>query len=339
MSQALYIPTPGVGALSLPANAAVIRCICGDSLSGGTTAPANTPLSDLKETHTRGGAPTTTVLYREDAYFWNKWFRLNGSSQWSTEFRYTETAEAANAWELLHDRAGFNNGGPFAALASAPSISLPWMVHYFANQMPRYRDAATGERLPIHYVHFGISSSFVGAYATNTNASWSPTHNDGGFEMWQATFLAPAVNALRAAGKQVYIESMFFTGGGADSNNGAGTPGATNLGQNLEALLAAMGKRSGGRIPTVLIRPTFTGSASFPDYAAAQTSFDTQFDAFGDGFTDYIRMEGIPKTEATWPGIHPTSDGLVMMAQRYSEALGRLVSRGARLVAVKENLA
>lgn len=338
MTQALYIPTPGVGGLTLPPNSAVIRCVCGDSLAGGTTSPAHTPLSDLKETHVRGGVPTTTVLYREDAYFWNKWFRVI-SGDWSTAYRYTETAEADNAWELLHDRAGFNSGGPFAALASAPSISLPWVIHYLANKLPRYRAANEQSYLPIHYVHFGISSSFVGPYATNTNASWSPTHNDGGFEMWQATFLAPAVNALRAQGKQVFIESMFYTAGGADSNNGAGTPGAANIGQNMEALLAAMGKRSGGRIPTVLIRPYPTGSATFPDYAAAQTSFDAQFDAFGDGFTDYIRMEGIPKTEATWPGIHPTTDGLVMMAQRYVEAVGRLVSRGARLVAVKENLA
>lgn len=335
MTQAQYIPAPGETRV-LGENAAVIRCVCGDSLAGGAPS-VDTPLADLNETSVRGGAATATVLYRPDAYFWNKWFRLDGSSEWSTAFRYTETAEAANAWEALHDRTGFNAGGPFAALASAPSMGLPWLVHYFANQLPQYRTGG-GAALPIHYVHFGISSSLVGPYATNTNASWSPTHGDGGFEMWQATFLAPAVNALRAAGKDVFIESMLFTGGGADQSAAAGTPGAANLGQYLEALLAAMGARSGGRIPTVLVRPYETGSASFPGAAAAQASFDAQFDAFGSPDVDYIRLEGIPKEEA-WPGIHPTTDGAVMVAQRYAQAMGRLVSRGARLVHVQADLA
>lgn len=336
MTQALYMPGPG-RTLTLPENAAVIRCLAGDSIGGGTNSPAHTPLTSLAETHVRGGVATSTVLYREDAFYWSKWFRLNGSAEWSTAYRNIEASEADNAWLALHDRTGFNPGGPFAALSSAPSLGLLWVMHYLTNAAPRYR-TPSGRSLPIHYVQHNTSGSLVGPYATNENVTWSPTHASGLFELWQAHYLAPAVNALIAAGKQVFIESMFFTAGGADGSAAAGTPGAANLGQNLEALLAAMGTRSGGRIPTILLRPYLSVPATFPDWAAAQASFDAQFDAFGDPMTDYVRMDGIPRVE-TWPGIHPSSDGLVMLAQRWVEALNRLAARGARLVVVTEDLA
>lgn len=336
MTQAVYMPEPGK-VLTVPENAAIVRCLAGDSIGGGTTSPAHTPLTSLGERQVRGGAATATVLTREDAWYWDKWFRPNGSNEWSTAYRNLETSEADNTWRALHDRTGFNPGGPFAALSSAPSLGLLWVLHYLANTTPRYR-TPSGAHVPIHYVQHNTSGSLVGAYATNENVSWSPTHASGLFELWQAHYLAPAVNALRAEGKEVFIESMFFTAGGADTSAAAGTPGAANLGQNLEALLAAMGTRSGGRIPTVLLRPYATGSALFPDFAAAQTSFDASFDLFGDAMVDFVRMEGVPRVE-TWPGVHPTTDGLVMLAQRWADALNRLASRGARLVRVLGDLA
>jgi hypothetical protein len=333
MTQALYMPGPG-RTLTLPENAAVIRCLAGDSLGGGTNAPASTLLADLREKHVRGGAPTSTVLYRDDAFYWSKWYRQDGSSEWSTAYRNVYTSEAENQWLALHDRTGFNQGAAVASLSNALSLGLLWVMHYFANAAPRYR-TPSGRLLPIHYVQHNTSSSYVGPFATNTS-SWSPTHAAGLFELWQAHYLAPAVNALRAEGKQVFIESMFFTAGGADAATGAGTPGAGNLGQHLEQLLAAMGTRSGGRIPTVLVRPY---QSHLPlDWQAAQASFDASMDQFGDFFADYVRMDGIPRAE-TWPGVHPTSDGLVMFAQRWVEALNRLAARGARLVVVTEDLA
>jgi hypothetical protein len=341
MTQAQYMPQPGT-ALKLPANAAVIRMVAGDSLCSGTTSPANTPISDLGETHVRGGAATTASLERGDAYYWSKWFRQDGDTLWSAAYRNLYTSEADNEWLVLHERTGFHagpGGATYADLGTAPSLGLPWVMHYFANAGPRYEDGQ-GQRLPIYYIQHGTSASLVGPFATETS-TWDPTEAAGLFELWQANYVAPAVNALRAAGKEVYIESMFFTAGGADQNDDAGYPGAENLGQNLLNLLTAMGKRSGGRIPTVMVRPFRTGSTSFPDAEAvlAKTSFDEVFDAFGDPFTDYVRMEGIPTTEATKPGIHPTADGLVMMAQRWADALGRLAARGARLVHVTGDLA
>jgi hypothetical protein len=349
MTQPYLMPAAGSW-LTLPANAAVIRMLAGDSLAGGTVSPANTPISDLGEDSIRNGAAATTVQYAADAYYWDKWLRLDDDEEWSGMFRNLEASEAANAWAVLHDRTGYN-GGPaatapgaigtaYADLGDAPSLGLLWCMHHYSNVMPRYR-TANGDRLPIHYLMHSTSSSLVGDYVTNENVTWSPTHATGLFEMWQANYVAPAVNALRAAGYEVFIESMFFTAGGADQSTAGGTPGAENLGQGLLNFLTAAGKRSGGRIPTVMVRPYYTAAVAFPLAEAdlAKDSFDAVFDAFGDAMTDYIRMEGIPTTEATKPGIHPTADGLVMMAQRYAEAIGRLASRGARLVHVTGDLA
>jgi len=344
MTQAQYMPQPGT-ALKMPSNAAIIRILAGDSLSGGTSgAGLNTPISDLGETNVRGGAATTESIARGDAYYWDKWFRPNGSDLWSGEYRNLEASEAGNTWRALHERTGYNAGPSgattYADLTTPPSLGLLWVMHYFANALPRYEDGQ-GQRLPIYYLQHSTSSSLVGPYVTNENVSWSPTHATGLFEMWQANYVAPAVNALRAAGKEVFIESMFFTAGGADQSTAAGTPGAENVGQYLLDFLTAAGKRSGGRIPTVMVRPYYTGSVSFPLVEAdlAKASFDAVFDAFGDAWTDYIRMEGIPTVETTKPGIHPTADGLVMMAQRWADALGRLAARGARLVHVTGDLA
>lgn len=343
MTQAQYIPQPGT-ALRLPTNAAVIRMLAGDSIGGGTTSPANTPVTDLGDTDVRGGAATGTAIYRNDAFYWSKYFRQNtaGTPAWSAAYRNLYASETDNTWLTLHDRTGWHagpGGATYVDLGSAPSLGLLWCMHYFSNSMPRYVDSQ-GQRLPIHYIQHNSSAALVGPFATETS-TWDPTEAAGLFELWQAHYVAPAVNALRAAGKDVYIESMFFTAGGADQNDDVGYPGAENLGQNLLNLLTAMGKRSGGRIPSVLIRPFRTGATAFPDAEAvlAQASFDAIYDAFGDPFTDYVRMEGVPTAETDKPGIHPTADGIVMVAQRYAEAVGRLASRGARLVHVTGDLA
>lgn len=339
MTRPFHIPAPGASR-GLEENAAVIRIIAGDSLAGGAPGTADQLVSALRETSVRDGVAAGTPIVATDAYFWNKVFRLI-SGTYSKAYRSTVTSESDNAWEALHERTGFNAGTLTSNLNSALSLGLPWVFHYLANSLPIYY--SNEARLPIHYIHYGVPSSFAGAFAANHPASWSPTYNDGAFEVLAGHYIAPAVNALRAAGKVVYIESMFFTAGGGDTGTDAslsltGVPAATAIGQSLDVFLAALGLRTGGRIPTILIRPYATGSALFPDHADGKTSFDAQFAAFTTPDTDYIRMEGVPRAEA-WPGIHPTSDGLVMVAQRYAEALGRLAARGARLVRVSGDLA
>lgn len=347
MTQARYIPQGG-STLTLPENAAIVRLVAGDSLCEGSTGTAQRLLSALKETEVRAGAAVTTPIYRQGAFFWNKWVRLIGGV-YSATYRTTLTSEADNAWEQLHDRTGWMSGTITADLASLNSLGLLWVIEYFANRMPQYRGNQSGQALPIYYIVNGAPSSVVGD-APHTSAgdllNWAPVNAAGAYERYMAHYVAPAVNALRADGKDVFIESMFFTGGGGDtataayaaSNGFTSFAGATVLGQSLDEMLNAMALRTGGRVPAVLIRPYATGSANFADYTDAQVSFDAQFDAFGDGFVDYIHMEGVPRQE-TWPGIHPTSDGLVMMAQRYAEAVSRLASRGARLVHITEDLA
>lgn len=339
MTKPIHMPAPGA-VRHLESNAAVIRIITGDSLAGGAATPADQLISALRETSVRNGVAAGTPILATDAYFWNKVFRLI-SGTYAKTYRNTLASESDNAWEPLHERTGFNAGTLTSSLASALSLGMPWVFHHFAESLPMYWSG--GERLPIHYIHYGVPSSFAGAFAANHPASWSPTYNDGAFERLAAHYIAPAVNALRAQGKVVYIESMFFTAGGADSGTDAsltltGVPAANAVGQALDEILAALALRAGGRIPSVLIRPYATGSALFPDFADAQTSFDAQFAAFTTPDTDYIRMEGVPRAEA-WPGVHPTSDGLVMVAQRYRAALGRLAANGARLVRVTGDLA
>jgi hypothetical protein len=370
-------PLPVRGApVKLPRGSQILRVLHGDSLPATIDTNADivphpnsigVAISELVDQSSRGFAPADTVVYRNGANYWSKFFHFDGTNWVITRRTNTTTDEGDNIWTPLHDRAGWNLGAPFATLDLASATSVMWHLDVAMEQRGATYVDTDGRPLERNYLTF-IASASKNATSGNPVLTWdaSPTV-DSLTHRFKTYWFDPAVAALRTKAAVearaawealptwsqlqrdprcidggvpetpvIVLDLVFYSTGGADTIVQAD---ANALGTNLGRVLNAQRRNYGGAAPTVLLRPFYTGSATFAYWSEAQASFDAAFDAFATPQLDYIRLDSDISFQeerlasgASIPGIHPDANGMPLMAQRIADAYDRMASRGARAV-------
>lgn len=370
-------PLPVRGApVKLPRGSQIMRIVHGDSLAAPLDTNANigthpnsigVAIAEMVDQSSRGFAPAATVVYRPGANYWSKFFHFDGTN-WVTGRRTNvATDEGDNVWTPLHDRAGWNIGASFATLdtAGVTAMSLMWHLDVAMEQRGVTYVDSDGKPLPRNYLTFSASSTKNAPFGTAT-ATWdadptldtlTPRFKNWWFTPALAKLRTDAAVQARAAWEAlptwkqwegsascinggvpeapvIVLDLVFYSTGGADTILLAD---AQNLGTNLGRVLQAQRRNYGGAAPTVLLRPFFTGNASFAYWAEAQASFDVAFDQFATPQLDYIRLDSDISFQeerlasgASIPGIHPDANGIAPMAQRIADAYDRMALRGAR---------
>lgn len=344
-------PIAGPGqTVVVPRGSRIVRLFGGDSVGSLFVQTA-----ELSAQSMRNNAGANEVVPRPRARFWSKWLHFDGAS-WVTTERLNTGAQAAYVWTPLHDHVGVDAPDALDVTAgTGTDLSSSWLFDFWAEKLlGRYVDQ-DGQRVGVDYVmyHRAGSRAFDTGVAATT---WQDTVANGNYEIFADLYVKPALDALLLESRAelaalspdpavrvgpaanypqglVLVESLFFSLGGADTDTLAH---AQVLGESLQKIIYAMEADFGGRVPTVLVRPWDTGSATYTEHAAAQESFDLQFGSFGDPVSDFVHAEGCRMEEqaVAFPGIHPTADGTSLLTRRVCDAVARMAARGATLVPV-----
>jgi hypothetical protein len=348
----------------LPRGSKVVRLVFGDSIG-----QLNMTRELLSQQSMRGNKADTEVVYRPNARYFSKYFHNAGTAEapdWVVTERALTAGEATYNFEPLNDHVGLTAPSDAADLGSAVDLDLMWLLDVWSDEYCGTYIDQDGQEIGIDYIRCGVAGVSVGDTG-NGATTFAPSvpatgveYANGRYELLIDHYAKAGINLLRAeaaaelasnrryngdGNPTVFVESMLFTAGGYDAND-AGR--AAIVGASLQRIINAVERDLAGKIPTVLVRPYETGSSTFVEADAAIASFDAQFDEFGDGPVDWIRMEGcafyeelevgVSEVARIFPGIHPLPDGASLMARRICDALNRMAVRGQTMLPITADL-
>lgn len=348
---ALY-PIAGRGqSVVLPRHSRVIRLVFGDSNATGQY----TTIAGLAQQSLRGNKAASEVVYRGARYY-SKWLHWDGAA-WVTTERSLHAPGTTYTFEPLSDHLSFTAPATPATLGTATGTHISWLMDTWAGtQLGRYLEAGTLKPIEPIYVVAGVplvymadsgagATTYQDGYANGTYELLIDEYAKGAINLARAEALAEAKIAAGYAGTDkvapvaVYVECLFWTGGGYDLQNATYSAA---LGENALRLSYSIEADLGGRVPTVWTRPWETDVAPFTAHVAAQASFDAVLDAFGAQEWDYVRVEGAggfaEQSSSVFPGIHWTSNAASTIARRWCDAVNRMAARGCTLLPVTADL-